>query len=53
MSEATKQEIEEMVTILTNLDESGRTIMMANASALLARKELEESRRQREEQCMN
>lgn len=40
LREKTKQDIQELTTILTKLDNTGRTIMLSNAMVLLARQEV-------------
>lgn len=43
LAEKTKQDVQELVTILTKLDNTGRTIMLSNATVLLARQEVTEN----------
>ena len=40
LAEKTKQDVKELTTILTKLDNTGRTIMLSNAMVLLARQEV-------------
>ena len=39
LTEKTKQDVKELTTILTKLDNTGRMIMLSNAMVLLARQE--------------
>lgn len=44
LAESTKQDLQEMTDLLKGLDSIGMLIIKSNASALLARQELAESR---------
>ena len=40
LSEETKKEVQELTSILLRLDSTARTIMLSNATTLLARQEI-------------
>lgn len=48
LAEETKQEVQEFATILTKLDNTGRTIMLSNAMVLLARQEISKGKDERQ-----
>lgn len=48
LAEKTKQDVQELTTILTKLDNTGRTIMLSNAMALLARQEVAKNKTESE-----
>lgn len=48
LAEKTKQDVQELTTILIKLDNAGRTIMLSNAMVLLARQEVSEHKEKSE-----
>lgn len=44
LAEKTKHDVQELTTILTKLDNTGRTIMLSNAMVLLARQEVSKNK---------
>ena len=44
LAEKTKQDVKELTTILTKLDNTGRMIMLSNAMVLLARQEVSKNK---------
>lgn len=45
LAEKTKQDVQELTTILAKLDNTGRTIMLSNAMVLLARQEVSKNKK--------